>query len=251
MILLRWLVFPVLLLGAAVLAAWWLRRGARVPLMMLAVAAGFSLLSLLAEILVIAAIRAAGVRNGLPWAAVGVPATVAVCAETFRYLSFRAGPVMRANRTSVGALMAGLGYGGMIVICALVVLVIRLLHSSWAHARPFFALGFSFGFAFSYACVIGAELGLATLVVLAYRRSRLYLPLAIIAHFAVTCTLALAAYVRAVLWLLLLGPFWAAAGIALVVLVHRSGWLAAPPQGEPAAVESGDESGALIERTRP
>jgi hypothetical protein len=64
MILLRWLVFLVLLLGAAVLAAWWLRRGARVPLMMLAVAAGFSLLSLLVEILVIAAIRAAGVRSG-------------------------------------------------------------------------------------------------------------------------------------------------------------------------------------------
>lgn len=41
------------------------------------------------------------------------------------------------------------------------------------------------GFALSYACVIGAELGLATLVVLAHRRSRLYLPLAIIAHFTV------------------------------------------------------------------
>jgi hypothetical protein len=151
------LVFPVLLLGAAVLAAWWLRRRAGVPLVMLAVAAGFSLLSLLAGILVIAAIRTAGVRNGLPWAAVGWPATVAVCAETFRYLSFRAGPVMRANRTSVGALMAGLGYGGIIVI------------------------------------------------------------------YAVTCTLALAAYVHAVPGLLLLGSFWAAAGIALVVLVHRSG----------------------------
>jgi hypothetical protein len=125
MILLNWLVFPVLLIGALVLAALWLRRRACVPLVILAVAAGFSLLGFLAQILVIAVIRVAGVRNGLPWAVVGLPwavvglpATVAVCSETFRYLSFRAGRAMRANRTSAGALMAGLGYGGMCMIYA-------------------------------------------------------------------------------------------------------------------------------------
>jgi hypothetical protein len=139
------------------------------------------------------------------------------------------------------------------VIYALVVLVARLLHGSWAHAGAFFALGFSFGYALYYACVIAAELGLATLVVLAYRRSRLYLPLAMIAHFALTCTLYRAVPVmHAGLWLRMpLSLFWAAAAIALVMLVHRSGWLEAPPRGEPAAVESGDGSRAPIERTRP
>lgn len=255
MILLSWLVFPVLLLGTVLLAALWLHRRTRVPLVMLAVATGFSLLNLLAVILiiilVIMVIRAAGVWNSLPWAVVGLPAIVAVCVETFRYLSFDAGQVMRANRTSTGALMAGLGYGGMTVIYTLVVVVVRLLYGSWAHVGLLSALGFSFALTLRCACVIATELGLVTFVVLAYRRSRLYLPLAMIAHFALTCTLALAAHVmHAGLWSLPLYAFWAATAIALVVRVHRSGWLEAPPRGEPAAVESGGGFGAPIERTR-
>lgn len=53
------------------------------------------------------------IRNGLPWAVISGLAIIAVCVKTFRYLSFRAGPSMRANSISGGAVVAGLGYGAM------------------------------------------------------------------------------------------------------------------------------------------
>jgi hypothetical protein len=110
---LSWLASPILIIVTIVLAALRLRRRVHVPLAILAVAAGFSLLGLAAERLAIAVIHGVGIRNGLPWAVIGGLAIIAVCVETFRYLSFRAGPSMRANRTSGGAVMAGLGYGAM------------------------------------------------------------------------------------------------------------------------------------------
>jgi hypothetical protein len=111
---LNWLAPPILIIVTIALAALRPPRRTHVPLPILAVAAGFSLLSLAAERFAIAVIHPVGIRNGLPWAVIGGLAIIVVCVETFRYLSVRAGPSMRANRTSGGgAVMAGLGSGAM------------------------------------------------------------------------------------------------------------------------------------------
>jgi uncharacterized membrane protein YjfL (UPF0719 family) len=110
---LSWVASPILIIVTIVLAALRLRRRAHVPLAILAVAAGFSLLGLAAERLAIAVIHRMGIRNGLPWAVIGGLTIIAVYVETFHYVSFRAGPSMRAHRSSGGAVMAGLGYGAM------------------------------------------------------------------------------------------------------------------------------------------
>jgi len=113
---LSWVASPILIIVTIVLGALRLRRRAHVPLALLAVAAGFSLLGLAAERLAIAVIHGVGIGNGLPWAVIGGLAIIAVCVETFRYLSFRAGPSMRAHRSSGGAVMAGLSYGAMSIL---------------------------------------------------------------------------------------------------------------------------------------
>ncbi len=49
----------------------------------------------------------------LPWVSLAlVTLTYGLSEESMRYLSFRVGRVMRANRTANGALMAGVGHGG-------------------------------------------------------------------------------------------------------------------------------------------
>jgi len=92
-----WLASSILIIVTSVLVALRLRRRVHFPL----------------AILAIAVVHGVGIRNGLPWAVIGGPAIIAVCVETFRYLSLYAGPSMCANRTSGGAVMAGLGYGAM------------------------------------------------------------------------------------------------------------------------------------------
>jgi hypothetical protein len=238
MILFIWLAVPVLIGGAVLLVAFWLHQRCRVPLVMLAIAAGFYLLSFLAGVIIWVGVHAAGIRNGVMFAVVLAPAIGAVCAETSRYLSFRASRSMRVNRTIEGALMVGLGYGGMGVIIVWVFYLLRYraywmryaaLPGSWLHAGLFVLSG-----VVGYALSVIIQLGLATLVVLAYRRSLLFLPLAVLAGFAVTASTHALVMVHGVTWPV--AVCWAAAAMALVVLVHRSGWLTVAPQDEPAAV---------------
>ncbi|WP_435830114.1 YhfC family glutamic-type intramembrane protease [Saccharopolyspora shandongensis] len=120
--------------------------------------------------------------------------TYAVCEEIARYLSFRAGRSMRENRTADGALAAGVGHGGaesvlfglqyawgMAVVWLLPQAlppgaVERLAGSPW---WTFLLTGVERPIA------IACHVGFATLIVLAYRRSALFLPVAIAAHFVV------------------------------------------------------------------
>jgi hypothetical protein len=227
MLLFIWLAVPVFISGAVLLAAFWLRQRCRVPVVMLAIAAGFYLL---AAVIFEAVGYAAGIR--MVSSVVLAPAIGAVCAETLRYLSFRAGRSMRANRTIGGALMVGLGYGGMSVIIGRIFSLRYLmrygaLHGSWAHA-----VLVVFGSVVGYALFVVIQLGLATLVVLAYRRSLLFLLLAVLVGFAVSASTRALVMVHSSTWPLVV--CWAAAAMALVVLVHRSGWLKAAPQDETA-----------------
>lgn len=82
------------------------------------------------------------------------------------------------------------------------------------------------------ALVVITQLGLTTLVVLAYRRSLLFLPLAVLAGFALSASQRALLMVHSSTWPLVV--CWAAAAMALVVLMHRSGWLKIAPQDETA-----------------
>jgi hypothetical protein len=237
MLLFIWLAVPVVIGGTVLLAAFWLRQRYRVPVAMLAVAAGFYLLAcLLTAVILWAVVYVAGIRNGVVLFVVLGPAIGAVCAETLRYLSFRAGRSMRAHRTVGGALMVGLGYGGMSVIIVWVLYLLRhgaylmrygALYGFWAHVGLFVLDS-----VVVYALAVIIQLGLATLVVLAYRRSPLFLPLAVLAGFAVTASLHALLIVHSGSWPLVV--CWGAAAMTLDVLVHRSGWLTVAPQDEPA-----------------
>ena len=125
--------------------------------------------------------------------------------------------------------MVGLGYGGMTSIIVWVSRLMRhgALPSSWVHAGLFVFSG-----VVAYALGVIIQLVLATLVVLAYRRSLLFLPLAVLAGFALSASTRALAVVHDGTWAL--DVCWAAAAVALVVLVHRSGWLTVAPQDEPA-----------------
>jgi hypothetical protein len=239
MLLFIWLAVPVLIGGAVLLGAFWLRQRRRVPVVMLAIAAGFYLLSFLVAVGIVAVVvYLAGVRNGVVFSVILTPAIGAVCAETLRYLSFRVGSPMSANRTIGGALMVGLGYGGMSAIIAWAFHLFYLmrygvLYGYWIHDWPF-VVGFVLGRVVGYALAVVIQLGLATLVVLAYRRSLLFLPLAMLAGFAVSASPRALAVAHGGMWALVLVVCWAVAAMALVVLVHRSGWLKAAPQDETA-----------------
>jgi hypothetical protein len=219
------LVFPVLVIATVVLAAFWLHNRFKVPLVMLAVSVGCYLLALMTASVVllqfvgastVRSIYAAGIRQSdwllvvLLWGAIG-----AICFQTSLYLGFGAGRAMKRNQTSEGALMAGLGYGGMAAIYNLAFW--RGLYGSWAYFG-LFALGAALG--------IIVELGLVTLVVLAYRRVRVFLPLGILARFMVFSSVVAVALLGG-LWYLGLSACWAAAALAVVMLVRRSNWL--PP----------------------
>lgn len=89
MILFSWLAVPVLAFmgGAVLLAAFRLRQRCRVPVVMLAVAAGCYLL---AAVIVGVVVYAVGIR-GVVFSLVLVSAIAAVCVETLRYLKLCAG----------------------------------------------------------------------------------------------------------------------------------------------------------------
>jgi len=188
---------------------------ARTVTVILGVAAAFYLLNVLIQVPILRVMHTVGVDRGVS-ASILFPAVYAISEEACRYLSFRAGHTMRENRTSTGAVLAGLGHGCME---ALVLLVLFAMHTnSWSW------LGFGL-FAAGRILAVCTHLGLATLVVLAYRRSRWCLVLAVLAHFAVDwSTFALQA--RAGLWYLLLFTIWAFMAFALILLVKRRGPLA-------------------------
>jgi uncharacterized membrane protein YhfC len=260
---LYWVAFLVTFLVTAagpVAAAVWLRRRLGVPLRVFEVAAGFYVLNLLAQVPVFALLAAAGLRGGLVVTALVAPLVYALSEESLRYLSFRAGESMRRNRTSDGALMAGLGHGGMEAILftlslawtvGLATLAPDLLRA--AGVDPGQALssmgGFAPVFTLSRLARLVCHLGFATLVVMAYRRSVLFLPAAMAAHLAVDGSTSLLQALGAThlaldaptSWLhaigataawLIVAVAWAALSVLLVALVRRAGVLG----GEPARV---------------
>jgi uncharacterized membrane protein YhfC len=91
----------------------WARARLRVPLRMFFIGGAFYLVQLVAQQPVWLGVRAAGLHDTFLLAAVVGPAIWALFEESSRYLSWRAGRTMRENRTSNGALLAGLGHGGM------------------------------------------------------------------------------------------------------------------------------------------
>jgi hypothetical protein len=75
---------------------------------------------------------------------------------------------------------------------------------------------------FSRVLAITAHLGFATLIMLAYRRSWLFYPLAIFVHFLVDfTTFGTQALTNSLLWTLIVFCIWAIASLFLLVHVRR------------------------------
>src|SRR5262245_41136630 len=155
------------------------------------IAAGFYLLNLVVQLPFIFAASAAFGKS-LPYLALAlITLTYGVSEETLRYLSFRAGRTMLASRTVNGALLAGVGHGGMESIffglgAVATTLVALLAPASLAGSdvtaadildAPYWVF-LSGGL--SRVLAITVHLAFATLIVLAYRRSWLFYPLAIL-----------------------------------------------------------------------
>jgi uncharacterized membrane protein YhfC len=161
--------------------------------------------------------------------------TYAVSEELFRYLSFRAGRIMRNSRNTDGALMAGVGHGGTeSIVFALLLTALPIFialaapqvyrgHAGEILNAPWwtFVLG-----GLERILAITGHLGFATLIVMAYRRSWLFLPLAILAHFLVDFTTFSAALLpNGHVWSDGLFTLWAIAALVLIVYVRRRGLL--------------------------
>jgi len=168
----------------------------------------------------------------LPWLALAlVTLTYALSEETMRYLSFRVGRVMRANCTANGALMAGVGHGGaesiIFALGAAFTLLAALftplalggsaeyvLHAPW---WTFVLTGVS------RILAITVHLGFATLIVLAYRRTWRFYPLAILVHFLVDfSTFGVQNLTGSVGWTLGVFALWAIAAVVLLVRVRQT-----------------------------
>ena len=170
----------------------------------------------------------------LPWVALAlVTLTYALSEETMRYLSFRAGRVMKANRTTNGALMAGVGHGGTeAIVFALgaifslltALLAPQALKTSGVSAAailnaPWWTFVLS---GVSRILAITVHLGFATLIVQAYRRTWLFYPLAILLHFLVDfSTFGVQNLTGSLGWTLLVFTLWAVAALFLLVRVRR------------------------------
>lgn len=161
--------------------------------------------------------------------------TYGITEETMRYLSFRTGKTMRANRTANGALMAGVGHGGaesvLFALQAIMGILIALfmpqiLKAQGLHTNDILGMPWWFfiGSGLSRILAITAHMGFATLIVLAYRRSWLFYPLAIVAHFVVDfSTFGIQSLTKSLLWSLLVFVLWAVVALVLIVYVRRSG----------------------------
>lgn len=206
------------------------------------IAAGFYLMNLLVQLPFLFAWYALFAK--LPWLVLAlVTLTYGVCEETIRYLSFRVGRVMRANRTANGALMAGVGHGGTeAIVFALgaafsllsALLVPQALKASGVSATVLltapwwtFVLG-----GVERLLAITVHLGFATLIVLAYRRTWRFYPLAILLHFAVDfTTIGVQSLTGSVVWMLVVFTAWAIMALVLLVRVRRMSMVEAK-QGE-------------------
>ncbi len=194
------------------------------------IAAGFYLINLVIQIPFVYAWYYLFAK--LPWVALAlVTLTYALSEETMRYLSFRVGHIMRASRTANGALMAGVGHGGMesiifalsaaFTLFAALYMPLALggtaeyvLHASW---WTFVLSGVS------RILAITVHLGFATLIVLAYRRTWWFYPLAILVHFLVDfSTFGVQNLTGSLGWTLAVFALWAIAAVILLVRVRRT-----------------------------
>lgn len=214
-------------------AAFWLRLRLGVPIRVFEIAAGFYLLNLVVQVPIFQLLRGAGVSGGVLFVMVIAPAIYAGCEEGLRYLSFRAGSTMRAARTADGALMAGLGHGGMeallfgISLAWTVVMVTfapDVLRASGVDvSQTVGGLGYFFGaFTISRASALVTHLGFATLTVMAYRRTTWFLGVAFLAHFAVDASTSGLQAVGGSPWWLATFVFWAVASALFVARARRS-----------------------------
>lgn len=226
-------VLAVLLCGLAPLAAGVVvGRRLRLPLRMFLIAAGFYLLNLLAQLPVLAFLGARVVHDAFLNGALVAPAVYAVFEETARYLSWRAGRSMRDHRTSDGAVLAGLGHGGMESIVFTLreaafglaaVLAPSLLLGGYAKVVLAGGLAsyvvFVVGRVFAMAC----HVGFAHISMLSYRRSTWFLPVAMVVHFGVDASVftVMGKLGNAnPMWAVLFG-LWAVLALALVVVIRR------------------------------
>lgn len=245
----NWLAFAgqlTLMVGFPVALAIVFGRRFHLPARIFFLAAGFYLLNLVAQAPFLFLWQSQ--FGKLPWAALALTTlTYGMCEETMRYFSFRAGRVMRANRTANGALLAGVGHGGAEailfalggvagVVAALVAPqtlgptnVASILNGPW---WMFLAMGAS------RILAITAHLGFATLIVLAYRRSWLFFPLAIFMHVLVDfSTFGLQIWSGSLWWTFALFTAWALLALGLLLWARKT-TLMTPPAPAVVAEEA-------------
>lgn len=212
---LRTVVLAALITAIVLVVARQLRTRTRVPTTVLAVAGAFYLLNLVVQAPLLLLARQIGFAPAV-LAGLVLPVVYGLVEELARYASFGAGATMRAHRTGPGALMAGLGHGGAeaVVLAALY----GIADGGWADLA-LFAVG--------RLCAIAVHVGFATLVVLARRRSRWLLGVAVLLHITVDAsTFAAQGVVGS--WSLVLFALWAAVAGALVLAVRRRDLAAGP-----------------------
>ncbi|QBD79983.1 YhfC family intramembrane metalloprotease [Ktedonosporobacter rubrisoli] len=198
MTLLNWGAFAVamalMVLFPLGLAAFFQRRFS-LSWKMFFIAAGFYLLNLLIQI-PFNFVLWPMLFGSMPWVLLAfITLTYGVCEETMRYLSFRVGRSMRDHRDANGALMAGVGHGGTEAIVFALQLAMAIVAAVFApqFLRPgthpaeiLGAAAWSFVFqGLDRVIGITCHLGFATLIVLAYRRSWLFYPLAALVHWLI------------------------------------------------------------------
>lgn len=232
---LAFLVMFVLTVGAPAAAALWLRLRKDVPIRVFEISAGFYLLSLVVQFPVFGLAGNGAAMLGPLVAPLAAPAIYALSEESLRYLSFRAGWAMRGSRHDDGALMAGLGFGGMEALIFALIL-------TWTVASVTFApdslrgqgidatqtatgvIGSVAAYSVSRLAAIACHLGFSSLCVLAYRRSLVFLPLVMGAHFAFNASTSRLQTLDGLWWVLAVVA-WAAASGLVLVWVRRAGWL--------------------------
>jgi uncharacterized membrane protein YhfC len=238
--------------------ALWLRLRRDVPIRVFEIAAGFYLLNLAVQVPIF---RLIGNRPGLlgpVLAPLLAPAIYSLSEESLRYLSFRAGRTMRGSRHADGALTAGLGHGGMEALIFAFVLTSTVVSVTFApaslNAQGIDATQIANGvmvsgavYTVSRLAAIVCHVGLATLCVLAYRRSLAFLPIAVLVHFALNAGTSRLQAAGGPWWVLVLVA-WAALFGLLAVWVRREGWLRRSPP-PPASPGTPPTSGGECEPT--